>query len=110
MNINDIIKELKDGKCDDPKTLCDYKVMISASLYTATEMETDLEVAYIKRWEDIRNSEDMTDKRADMKSKLTDEWRDWQRARNTNKCLIEVNRSISRKLKNLEIIYNEGKF
>ena len=108
MTINEIILKLKTDTSDDPKTLADYLVQLSASLYTASELETDLEVNYVNAWNDIRNLEKMTDKQAEMRAKATTEWREWQRARNTNKTILEVIRAIKRKLKNLEITFHEG--
>ena len=110
MTINSIIEKLKAEPIDDPKTLSDMVVQLSASLYTACEIESDLEVNAAKKLEEIRNSAEMSDKRAETKLKLTEEWRDWQRARNTNKCVVETLRGIKRKLRNLEVIYSEGKF
>jgi hypothetical protein len=106
--VNDIINKLKIDTSDDPKTLADYLVQLSASLYTASELETDLEVNFVKAWNDIRNFEKITDKQAEMRAKATTEWRDWQRARNTNKTIIEVIRSIKTKLRNLDTIFKEG--
>jgi len=108
LTINEIITRLKTDTSDDPKTLSDYLVQLSASLYTASEMESDLEVNYVNVWNDIRNLEKMTDKQAEMRAKATPEWRDWQRARNTNKTIIEVSRAIKRKLRNIEVMKNEG--
>uniref|UniRef100_A0A6M3LEU9 Uncharacterized protein n=1 Tax=viral metagenome TaxID=1070528 RepID=A0A6M3LEU9_9ZZZZ len=108
MIVNDIIKKLKDEPCDDPKVISDYLIQLSASLYTATEMEADLEVGYCRKWEEIRNSAEMTDKMAEMKAKQTEAWRDWRTAKNTNITIIEVIRALKRKLRNLEIIYNEN--
>ena len=108
LTINEIIIKLKTDTSDDPKTLSDYLVQLSASLYTASEMESDLEVNYVNVWNDIRNIEKMTDKQAEMRAKATTEWREWQRARNANKTIIELIRSIKRKVTNIEGGYREG--
>ena len=106
--VNDILKKLQSGQMDTPDILADYLVQCSASLYTASEIETDLEVGYAKKWEEIKNAQEMTDKEAEMKSKQSDEWRDWQRAKNTTKCLTEVIRAIKKKISVVLDIYKSG--
>jgi hypothetical protein len=107
VKINDIIEKLKSDTTDNPKDLADYLVQLSASLYTSTELETDKEVEYVKKWDEIRNSATMTDKQAEMKAKQTDEYREWRRSLNTTKTIIELVRAIKKKLSNMEILYNE---
>jgi len=108
ITVNDILKKLQDGQMDTPDVLADYLIQCSASLYTASEIETDLEVGYCQKYEAIKNEREITDKLAEMKAKQTSEWRDWQRAKNTTKCLIEVIRSIKKKLAVVQQIYSEG--
>lgn len=107
MNVNEIIKKLKAGELDNPNELSNFLVILSASLFEAGEFETEAEIEYSKKWAEIKN-EDYTDKMTDALAKQTDEYRIWQKMRNSQKCLIETIRSLKKKLANLQDEYKSG--
>jgi|TARA_Y100000310_G_C20669163_1_gene809306 hypothetical protein len=108
--INEIIKELRNDELkENPAKLSEYLVVLSASLNEAGNFELDAEMDYVKKWEEIKLSEEkMTDKMVDMKSKQTDEYKTWQQFRIANKTIQEVIRSIKKRLASLNNEYHSG--
>jgi hypothetical protein len=108
IKVNDIITRLKNGELDSPNLLADYLVILSASLYSAGGFELDADIAYAKKWEEIKLSGEMTDKECENKGKQTGEYRTWKKMVIANKTLIEVIRSLKKKLANLNIEFQSG--
>ena len=102
LTINEIIHKLRKGELDSPDELSNFLVILSASLFEAAEFETEAQIQYAKKWQEIKETEQMTDKMADMRGLQTDEYRLWQKMKNTQKCLIETIRSLKKKLSNLQ--------
>ena len=107
LTVNEIIKNLKDGKLENPSELADYVVMLSASLFTGGQIELDLDIAYSDMWMKMRPI-CKTDKECDIRVKGTQEYRDMQIAKITNKTIIEVIRALKKKLANLNIEFQSG--
>ena len=101
LKVNDIITRLKNGELDSPNLLADYLVILSASLYSAGGFELDADIAYAKKWEEIKLSGEMTDKLAEAKAKQTEEYKNWKQAVIANKTILETIRSLKKKLQNL---------
>ena len=107
ITIDQIIKELRSGTADSPALLSDYLIRLSASLYTAGLMELELQISYAKKWEELRAGQ-KSDKACDMATMLTNEYKEWQKAKITNKVIQECIRSIKKKLRNMEVEYQSG--
>ena len=109
LTINEIIKKLRHGELDCPNELSNYLVKLSASLFEAAEFETEAQIEYAKKWQEIKESDTkITDKATDMKALQTDEYRLWQKMKNTQKCLIECIRSLKKKLANMKDEFDSG--
>jgi len=106
--INQILKKLSAGELEVPAILSNYVVQLSASLYTSGVFELDLEMAYLKKWEEIKTNADITDKLVDAKAKQTEEYRQWKKAQIANKTILETIRALKKKLRNLEMEYQSG--
>jgi len=105
---NQIIKKLQAGELDNPGDLANYLVILSASLNTAGNFELEAEMEYLKKWEEIKLSAEMTDKMADAKAKQTDEYRAYKQMQIANKTILETIRSLKKKLANLQMEFSEG--
>lgn len=105
---NDILVKLKNGELENPNALADYLVILSASLYTAGNFELEAEIEYAKKWEEIKNSGEMTDKLAEVKAKQTQEYRNYKQAQIANKTILETIRSLKKKLQNLNSEFQSG--
>ena len=108
ISVNEIVKALKEGKLDSPDELSKYLVILSAQLDTAGNLELLAEIEYAKIWKDIKESDDRTDKMTDMMSKAEPEYKEWQKARNTTKTMIQMIQSIKKRLANLTAEYQSG--
>ena len=103
MTVNEIIEKLKSGKLDDPNSLSEDLIMLSASLMTAYGFDTDSEIAYAKKWEEIKLANpEFSDKRVDMKVKLTEEYKFLRQAKASIKTCEEVIRALKKRLQNLD--------
>jgi len=100
MEINDIIKDLRDGRLDSPNVLADYLVKLSASLYDTGMREAEAEILYLKRWAELK-LDDNTDKMTDALSKQSDEYIKYRQLQIITKTTIECIRSLKKKLQNL---------
>jgi len=107
MEINDIIKDLRDGRLDSPNVLADYLVKLSASLYDTGMREAEAEILYLKRWAELK-LDDNTDKMTDALSKQTDEYIKYRQLQIITKTTIECIRSLKKKLANLEDEFKSG--
>jgi len=108
LKVNDIITKLQKGELDSPNLLADYLVILSASLNTAGNFELEAEIAYAKKWEEIKLSGEMTDRMAEAKAKQTEEYRSWQQMRIANKTILETIRALKKKLQNLQAEFQSG--
>ena len=100
--VNEIIHKLKKGELEDPNTLSEYLVVLSANLNVAGNFELDAEVNYAAKWEEIKlSSEDLTDKLTDAKAKQTPEYKEWQRMKIANRTVLECIRALKKRLQNL---------
>jgi len=105
--VNEIIKNLKDGKLENPSELADFVVILSASLFTGGQIELDLDITYSEMWSKMRPT-CKTDKECDMRAKGTQEYRDMQIARITNKTIQQTIMALKKKLANLQFEFSQG--
>ena len=108
IKVNTIIEKLRKGELESPAQLSDYLVILSASLNTAGNFELEAEMAYAKKWEEIKLSGEMTDKMAEAKAHQTEEYRSWQQMRIANKTILETIRALKKKLANLQSEFQSG--
>ena len=103
INVNDIIKKLKEGKLDDPNSLSGDLIILSASLMTAYNFDTDAEIAYAKKWTDLKlEFADFSDKRIDMLVKGSEEYKILRQAKASIKTMEEVIRALKKRLQNMD--------
>lgn len=107
LSVNEIIKNLKDGKLENPAELSDYVVMLSASLFTGGQIELDLDINYSDMWMKMRPT-CKTDKECDMRAKGTQEYRDMMIAKITNKTIQQTIMALKKKLSNLQFEMSSG--
>ena len=105
---DEIIKKLKEGEFESPSELSNYVVILSASLYTAGNFELDAEIEYMKKWEAIKLSGEMTDKMAEAKAKQTEEYKLYKQAQIANKTIQQTIMALKKKLTNLQFEYSSG--
>lgn len=105
---NDIINKLKNGELENPAELANYVVILSASLYTAGNFELEAEIEYMKKWEEIKLSGEMTDKLADSKAKQTSEYQAYKQAQIANKTIQQTIMALKKKLNSLIVEYQNG--
>ena len=98
--INDIVLRLSTEMVDDPDTLSKYLVFMTAHLYKYGKKVIETEVLYVRKWEELRSKEE-TDGRATMLSKATQEYQDYQMAKVNEKTVLELIRSIKKRLTSL---------
>ena len=103
----EIIERLRAGDFEAPSRLADYLVILSASLSAGGLMELETEIHFSEKWQELRRECD-SDKQCDMKAKLLSEYVLMKTAQINNKTILEVIRSLKKKLQNLEIEYREG--
>src|SRR3990167_4201700 len=103
--INEIIKELRNDEIkENPDKLSEYLVVLSASLNEAGNFELDAEMDYARVWEEIKlSNEKITDKMTEMKARQTEEYKTWRQFQIANKTIVEVIRSIKKRLLNFNL-------
>jgi len=100
IKIKDIITKLSDNLIDDPEELSKYLVVLTANLWKYGKARIEKDILQSKKWADIRLT-CKTDKETDMKIKNTEEWKNWQMAIITEKTVLELIRSIKKRLQSL---------
>jgi hypothetical protein len=100
IEVKDIITKLSDNLIDDPEELSKYLIVLTANLWKYGKMRIEKDIIQSKKWAEIRLT-CKTDKEADIKIKATDEWRDWQISIITEKTVLELIRSIKKRLQSL---------
>lgn len=95
--IKDIILKLSSESISNPEILSQYLVLLTSNLWKYGQDTVDADIAYAKKWQEIRNTEE-TDGRATMRAKTTEEYRNFKMAQVSEKTLLEVVRSLKRRL------------
>ena len=98
--INDIVLRLSTEQVDNPNDLSSYLVLLTANLWKYGKETLDKEVAYATKWQELRANHE-TDKATDMAAKITEEYHDWQMAKVSEKTLLEIIRSLKKRLSSL---------
>jgi len=99
MTVNDIIKSLtqRTPDMDSPGVLSEYLVQLSAMIWEAGNKIIEAEVAYNKKWNEIRPTY-KTDKQTDMFMKSQPEYVVMEQAKLAQRTLIETIRSLKRRI------------
>ncbi len=103
LSVKDIIVKLSGTLVDDPDELSKYLIVLSANMWTYGRDRIDADMAQAKKWSEIRSSNQAvtTDGQADKRIKATEEWRAWQMAIVSEKTVLELIRSLKKRLQSL---------
>ncbi len=104
---NRIITKLKNGELDNPSELANFLVILSASLNTAGQFALDGRITFAAKWAEMRK-DCKSDKECDMRTMLTEEYKDMELAKIAVKTLEETIRALKKKLSNLQFEMREG--
>lgn len=96
-SVNEIIFKLSTEIIDNPRELSQYLVYITANLWKYGEDVVQSEIDYAKKWSDIRSKCD-TDGMANVLIKIEPEYKKWQISKVNEKTLIEIIRSLKKRL------------
>jgi len=109
ISVNQIVKDLKEGNLESPDQLSKYLVILSAQLDTAGNLELLAEIEYAKVWKETKESEEkISDKTTEMLAKITPQYLQWQKARNTTKTMEQCIMSLKKRLANITTEYSVG--
>lgn len=100
IEVKDIIVKLSEQMVDDPNELSKYLIVLTANLWRYGQDRVEKDVLQAKKWGEIRltcNTDGQTDKRI----KATQEWKDYQMSVITEKTVLELIRSIKKRLQSL---------
>ena len=100
ITINDIMLKLSTETVDNPDELSKYLIFLTANLWKYGKETIEKEQLYAKKWQELRSELD-TDGQANIRIKITEEYHDWQMARVLEKSLVEMLRSIKKRLTSL---------
>lgn len=100
IEVKDIIAKLSDHMIDDPNDLSKYLVVLTANLWRYGKDKVERDVSQSQRWSEIR-LECKTDGQADKRIKATEEWKEWQMAIIKEKTVLELIRSLKKRLQSL---------
>ena len=95
--VNDIVKKLIDGNCDDPNELSKDLLILSANMYNAGQEITKSEIKYAEKWIQER-SKYKTDKETDLAMKASEEYQKLEQNKNAYKTMLEIIRSAKKRL------------
>ena len=103
LKIEEIIQKLRDGNLDNPAELANFLVMLSASLLSASNFETEAKIVYSGKWLELKSvlktdGKEKSDKMIDMEATQTEEYRNWQKMRNANESIKEAIMALKKKL------------
>ena len=97
MKVEEILEHLKIGTLDDPTQLSNFLVVLSAKLYEAANLETEMRMAYAQAWLDLK-TDAMSAKECDMRAMLTEHYKQWQKIASANKAMKECINALKKKL------------
>ena len=100
VNVKDIILSLSSSKMDDPETLSSYLIVLTANLWSYGKERIEADANQAKKWGELRK-ECETDGQADKKIKSTEEWKNWQLSIVKEKTVLELIRSIKKRLQSM---------
>lgn len=106
MTILERIKNNTDGVLDNPSLLSEYLVLLASNIGDADKQKVIAEVEYAKRWSEVRKTTE-SDKAADMKMKLTEEYLELRSKESLVKVLLETIRAVKHRIKFLGFEYSE---
>lgn len=85
---------------NDPNQLSEYLVYLTANLWKYGQATVEAEIAYARKWEEIRPACE-TDGQANIHIKGHPEYEAWKKSQIAEKTLIEIIRSIKKRLQTL---------
>jgi hypothetical protein len=100
IEVKDIILKLSKNIIDNPGELSKYLIVITANLWKYGQDRVEKDVLQAKKWAEIRLTCE-TDGQTDKRIKATQEWKDWQLATITEKTVLELIRSLKKRLTSL---------
>jgi disulfide oxidoreductase YuzD len=95
--INEIVLRLSTEEVNNPEELSRYLVLLTANLWSYGEKTLNTEIAYARKWIEVRTDHE-TDKATEMAAKITKEYHDYQMAKVTEKTILEIIRSLKKRL------------
>jgi len=105
--INEIIKRAQKETLDDPNTITDYLVKLSAYLWHAGNEIIKKEVLYAQKWTEMRQNA-TSDKQTDQLMKATEEYREWKEAVLAENTVNEVIKALKYRVKTMANEFNNG--
>lgn len=100
ITINDIIKDLSERMIDSPDELSKYLIVLTANLWKYGKDKIEKDVIQANKWTEIRLTCE-TDGQADKRIKATEEWKNWQISIVLEKTVLELIRSLKKRLQSL---------
>ena len=100
IEVKNIISKLSDHIIDNPNELSKYLIILTANLWKYGKDKIEKDVIQSQKWGEIR-LECKTDGQADKRIKATDEWKEWQMAIVKEKTVLELIRSLKKRLQSL---------
>jgi len=95
--VDEIIKKVRNETLDAPMVVSDYIDKLSASIWEIGQAQIKSNIAYAIKWKDIRKHTS-SDKQADMEIQITDEYKLREECKYAEKTVIEVIRSLKKRL------------
>lgn len=100
IEVKDIITKLSENIIDKPNELSRYLIVLTANLWKYGKTRIEKDVLQAKKWGEIRLTCD-TDGQTDKRIKATEEWKNWQMAIISEKTVLELIRSLKKRLQSL---------
>ncbi|MDE2015904.1 MAG: hypothetical protein KGI72_05275 [Patescibacteria group bacterium] len=100
ISVKSIIAALSSNIIDDPNRLSGYLILLTANLWIYGRDRVEADAKQALKWAELRK-ECETDGQTDKKIKTTDEWEKWQMAVISEKTVLELIRSIKKRLQSI---------
>ena len=100
ITVKNIIAALSSSVIDDPNRLSGYLILLTANLWVYGRDRIDAETKEAEKWAEIRK-ECETDGQANKQIKSTEEWKNWQMSIVSEKTVVELIRSIKKRLQSI---------
>lgn len=100
MKINEIMLKLSSETIDSPDELSKYLIILTAHIWEYGKKTIEAEQLYARKWQELRLGLE-TDGQANIRIKTTEEYHDWKMAVVLEKTLVEMIRSIKKRLTSL---------
>ncbi|MDE2016027.1 MAG: hypothetical protein KGJ89_05495 [Patescibacteria group bacterium] len=100
ISVKSIIAALSSNIIDDPNRLSGYLILLTANLWIYGRDRMEAESKEAEKWAEVRK-ECETDGQANKEIKATEEWKKWQMAVVSEKTVLELIRSIKKRLQSI---------